>query len=135
VASAPTIALKHFETGIGGMAMPDRMVEALGDLNERIGLVLAGIPAAQRAMGQAQLNQVISRTGYSGPVLDFRRQIGEFASATAVAAVFAAARAGSPNRSEDFAGIRAPGILVLGLGSSLTAMEVSPHEGTTGIGE
>ncbi|MGD9007486.1 MAG: beta-ketoacyl synthase N-terminal-like domain-containing protein [Desulfobacteraceae bacterium] len=135
VANAPTIALKHFETGSGDMAMPDRMVETLGDLNGRIGLVLAGIPAAQRTMGREQLDRFISQTGYSGPVLDYRRQIGEFASATAVAAVFAAALAGDPNRSEDFSGAQAPGILVLGLGSSLTAMEVSPHEGTADIGE
>lgn len=135
VANAPKIALKHFETGIGDMAMPDRMVDALGDLNGRIGLVLAGIPAAQRTTGQEQLDHFISHTGYSGPILDYRRQIGEFASATAIAAVFAAAKASGPNRSADFSGVQATGILVLGLGSSLTAMEVSPHEGTADIGE
>jgi 3-oxoacyl-(acyl-carrier-protein) synthase len=135
VANAPKIALKHFETGFGDPAMPDRMVEALGDPSGRIGLVLAGIPAAQRMMGRAQLDHFISRSGYSGSILDYRRLIGEFASATAVAAVFAAAMAGDPNRSDHSSGVQAPGILVLGLGSSLTAMEVSPHEGTADIGE
>lgn len=135
VANAPTIALTHFETGIGDSAMPDRMVDTLGDRIGRIGLVLAGIPAAQRTLGQLQLDHFISRSGYSGPLFDYRRQIGEFASASAVAAVFAAAMAGGPNRPEDVSGVQAPGILVLGFGSSLTAMEVSPHEGTADIGE
>jgi hypothetical protein len=134
VANAPTIALKHFETGIDASVMPDRMVDTLGDLNGRIGLVLAGIPAAQRTMGQVQLDHFISHTRYSGPILDYRRQIGEFASASAVAAVFAASKAAGPNRSDHCSGVQAPGILVLGLGSSLTAMEVSPHEGTADIG-
>lgn len=135
VDNAPTIALKHFETGIGARAVSDRMADALGDRIGRIGLVLAGIPAAQRTLGQAQLDHFISHTGYSGPILDFRRQIGEFASATAVAAVFAAAKASGPNRFDKSSGVQAPGTLVLGFGSTLTAMEVSPHEGTADIGE
>ena len=136
VPHAPTIALRHFETGIGDRPMPNRMIEALGDPNGRIGLVLAGIPAAQRALGQAQLDHFISATGYAGPILDYRRQTGEFASAAAVAAVFAAAVVSSPNRSDRSSGaLPAPHVLVLGLGSSLTAMEVSPNEGSAGIGQ
>ncbi len=135
VADAPTIALKHFVTGIDDRAMPNRMIAALGDRIGRIGLVLAGIPAAQRAMGQTQLDHFISHTGYSGPILDYRRQIGEFASATAVAAVFAAAMVSGPRRSDSSSGAQAKGVLVLGLGSSLTAIEVSSHEGTANIGQ
>ena len=134
-ANAPTISLKHFETRIGDSIAPDRMVETLGDLNGRIGLVLAGIPAAQRTLGQMQLDHILSHTGYSGPILDYRRQIGDFASASAVATVFAAARTKAIDRSEKASGVQAPAVLVLGLGSSLTAMEVSPHEGTADIGK
>jgi 3-oxoacyl-[acyl-carrier-protein] synthase-1/3-oxoacyl-[acyl-carrier-protein] synthase II len=132
---APTIALKHFETGIGDTVTPDRMADALGDLNSRIDLVLAGIPAAQRNRGQKQLERFISRTGYSGPVLDYRRQIGEFASAGAVATVFAASRVKEAALLPNPSGARPSATLVLGFGSSLTAIEVSPHEGTADIGQ
>jgi hypothetical protein len=134
VTGAPTIALKHFETGVGDRLMPDRLIDALGDRIGRIGLLLAGIPTAQRSMGQTQLDYFIAHTGYSGPIIDYRRQIGEFASASAVAAVFAAAMVKGSNRFENTSDIESPTVLVLGLGSSLTAMEVSPHEGIADIG-
>jgi 3-oxoacyl-(acyl-carrier-protein) synthase len=137
VEGAPTITLNHFETGVGAPPMPDRMIERLGN---RIDLVLAGIPAAQRPQGQAQLDRFIEMTGYSGPILDYRRHIGEFASASAVAAVFAAAMAHPDGaaRSDDAglsAGHGSGTILVLGLGASLTAMEVSPYERTAHFGK
>ena len=143
IEGAPAILLKHFETGNDSMTAPDQMVQALGDLDdfkERIGLILAGIPATQRQQGQAQLNQFISLTGYAGPILDYRKQVGEFASASAVAAVFAAAMVKNqtpplPGRQSGYAsGAYKPAVLVLGLGSTLTAMEVSPHESTPHIG-
>jgi 3-oxoacyl-[acyl-carrier-protein] synthase-1/3-oxoacyl-[acyl-carrier-protein] synthase II len=130
---APAIALKHFETGIDDRVRPDRMADALGQLNNRIDLVLAGIPAAQRKRGREQLDRFISRTGYSGPVLDYRRQIGEFATAGAVATVFAAAMVNGPDRPANASDRRTPAVLVLGFGSSLTAIKVSAYEGTADI--
>jgi 3-oxoacyl-(acyl-carrier-protein) synthase len=135
-AGRPAITLKHFETGAAdGKVMPDRMADSLGDLNSRIDLVLAGIPAAQRATGQQQLDRFISRTGYSGAVVDYRRQLGEFASAGAVATVFAADRVNGTSRSVKPSGDRTSAVLVLGFGLSLTAIEVSSHEGIADIGE
>jgi 3-oxoacyl-(acyl-carrier-protein) synthase len=142
IEGAPAILLRHVETGIDSMTAPNKMVQALGDLDDlkkRIGLVLAGIPAAQRQQGQAQLNQFIALTGYSGPIFDYRKQVGEFASASAVAAVFAAALVKnqtpplSRRQSGNASGALKPVVLVLGLGSTLTAMEVSPYESSPHI--
>lgn len=140
VEGAPTITLKHFETGAGATPLPDRMIERLGDWTDRIGLVLAGIPAAQRPQGQAQLDRFIETTGYTGPILDYRRHIGEFASASAVAAVFATAMTHKdggvrPDDNGLSSGHGSRAVLVLGLGSSLTAMEISPYECTAHFGK
>jgi hypothetical protein len=55
------------------------------------GAVFAGLPAAFRNIGREQLDSFIQTTGFNGPVIDYRRHVGEFASASAVAAVLAVA--------------------------------------------
>lgn len=96
------------------------------------GAVFAGLPAASRNIGQEQLDSFIQTTGFNGPVIDYRRYVGEFASASAVAAVLAVAllktgkipHALAEKESVD---LRGKGILLLGLGHFITAAAI--HHG------
>jgi 3-oxoacyl-(acyl-carrier-protein) synthase len=96
-------------------------------VSRRYGLVLAGLPAACRTLAQTQLEAWLSASGYAGPLIDYRRLTGDFASASALAAVWAAALKCS---DEDKPGqaICPPdkGILILNLGRVVSAMEVAP---------
>ena len=95
----------------------------------KYGLVLAGIPAARAEEGEARLQRILQCTGMSLPVVRYRDQTGEFASASAVAAVLAAALVRQdkvPAALTGGAGIALAGrhILVLGLSARLSAMEL-----------
>ncbi|RUM36903.1 MAG: hypothetical protein DSY57_04980 [Desulfobulbus sp.] len=96
-------------------------------LQNRIGLVLAGIPAADKSQAEEQLRQFLVRAESCVPVIRYRQRIGEFATATATAAVLAATLVDRRNAG-DLGGTGQPigphgGVLVLGLGSTITAME------------
>jgi len=94
------------------------------------GLIMAGIPAAADQEGRQQLAEFISKTALAVPVLHYRQFTGQFASASALAAVMAVQFL---QRGEFPAGLVAAGskgfslsgkkILVLGLGTAITAME------------
>jgi 3-oxoacyl-[acyl-carrier-protein] synthase-1/3-oxoacyl-[acyl-carrier-protein] synthase II len=110
------------------------LVERLGGaerVRARFGLVLAGVPAACRPEGDAQLDAFRAICGRDLPVVDYRRWVGEFASASAVAACLAVgfvAEGAAPGplcggRAATFAG---KGCLVIGFGRALTAVEVRP---------
>ena len=115
----------------------DAIAELVGRLggaeriHARFGVILAGIPAAHRRAGEAQLEAFRSACGLRLPVVDYRRWVGEFASASAVAAFLAvgfAAEGAVPaalcdGRPESFPG---KGCLVIGFGKTLTAVEVRP---------
>lgn len=130
--SGPLIELKYFKTGLereqDDPLEPETLVNQLGGaetVRGRYGLILAGIPAARRALGDAQLDKFLNLTGYTGKVVDYRRLTGEFATAASVATVFAVSLVNgdgalAPN---PIAAITA--VLVLGLGSALTAIEVA----------
>ena len=95
-------------------------------------LILVGIPAAMYSDGTKQLDQFMTLSKLTAPVIHYRKIIGEFGSASAVAAALAAAFLDSG---------RVPGaltggvdidisdkrcrILILGLGDYVTAMELS----------
>ena len=96
-------------------------------LQNRIGLVLAGIPAADKSQAEEQLRQFLARAESGVPVIRYRKRIGEFATATATAAVLAATLVDRRNAG-DLGATGQPigphgGVLVLGLGSTITAME------------
>ncbi len=109
----------------------ESLVQACGGqdyLQQRCRLILAGIPAAGSAAGEEQLRKFLARVRAVVPVFRYRRQIGEFASATAVAAVLAATileKGDSADLSADgrpvFSGHDS--IFVLGLGATITVME------------
>ena len=110
------------------------LVNALGGgerIREKFGVILSGIPAAQREMGEGQLNEFLSMTGYAYPVINYRRLIGEFASASAVAAVLAVSfvKAGVVPGNiyhQSPVPLRGQGVLVLGFGNYVTAVEIRP---------
>ena len=118
--------------GRGGDDLPERMIAALGGaaaLRQRTAAVFAGIPVAERAEGDRQLTRFFDLIGTPLPVCRYRNFTGEFASASAVAAVMAAAFTelgrvpGILVRDNDI--VLHPGdrLLVLGTGQCLTAME------------
>jgi 3-oxoacyl-(acyl-carrier-protein) synthase len=93
-------------------------------------LLMAGIPAGEQQQGESQLSRFMSQTGLTIPVIRYRRWVGEFASASAVAAVLAASflasgqAPGTLLSGESLAlGSDDDAILVLGLGQYLSAME------------
>ncbi len=94
-------------------------------------LILAGIPAAGYEVGQKQLKQFITLAKPSSPVVEYRKFIGEFTSASAVATAIAASFFKSGIIPGALAGgsdivitNRASKILVLGLGQYVTALEL-----------
>ncbi len=110
------------------------LIRALGGgkrITEQFGAVMAGIPAAQRAQGTKQLEDFISLAEYPHPVIDYRRSVGEFASASAVASVLAVSFVNAGEIPENVCSrqnvpLRGRGVLVLGFGRFVTAVEVSP---------
>ena len=110
------------------------LINALGGrerINDKFGALMAGIPAAQKEKGEGQLNKFLSLTGYPHPVIDYRRFVGEFASASAVAAILAV----STVNADEIPGnvchqgpvpLRGKGVLVMGFGNYITAMEIKP---------
>lgn len=108
------------------------LVESLGGtdrINNDYGVIFAGIPGASRERAMVQLKTFISLTGFKNPVIDYRRLTGEFASASAVAAVMAVKfleHGAIPGPL--FGGtnllLKGRGALVIGLGNFVTSMEV-----------
>ncbi|MCF8144862.1 MAG: beta-ketoacyl-[acyl-carrier-protein] synthase family protein [Deltaproteobacteria bacterium] len=98
-------------------------------VRKKYGAVFAGIPAACRKTGEAQLREFLSMSGFEGPVIDYRRVTGEFASASAVAAVLALQCVDQGELPGGLHGGKAidlkdKGILLVGLGDFVTAIEV-----------
>ena len=100
-------------------------------IRERFGLILAGIPASFRDRGRRQGDAFLAETGYTHPFVDYRRFVGECASASAVAAVLAVLFTEKGTVPEGVCGgepvdLDGRGILVLGFGRHVTALEVTP---------
>jgi len=113
----------------------DSLIKALDGVqtvNDKYALLLVGIPAALREKGEDQLAHFLAQSGLQAPVIRYRQFTGEFASASAVAAVMAASFLASgkvpgpfvSGNSLELAGNN-QAILVLGLGRYLSAMEFS----------
>jgi 3-oxoacyl-(acyl-carrier-protein) synthase len=111
----------------------EALVDSLATLDKlgEYALILAGIPAAMHEEGAKQLEQFMALSKLSVPVVDYRKSIGEFASASAVATVLAASFLESgviPGALTGGSDIvitgRTSKILVLGLGQYITAIEL-----------
>jgi 3-oxoacyl-(acyl-carrier-protein) synthase len=130
----PRVTLKYFAAASEDHSSIRELVDRLGGAEAvpaRYGLILAGIPAAYRALCRDQLSAFKEATGHRAEVIDYRRLTGEFAASTAVAAVFAASLV-QAGRIPDAAPEKRPShphagaVLILGLGTVLSAIEVSP---------
>lgn len=131
-ASGLRIALIFFENSSNNPSIVQSLLNHLREPDEirsKYGAVFAGMPMGERANCEKQLSEIFSAVGFSGPVIDFRKFTGEFGSATAAAAALAVrfVRNGKiPGYLSD--GMETPlngkGILLLGLGRFLTAIEV-----------
>jgi 3-oxoacyl-(acyl-carrier-protein) synthase len=94
---------------------------------ERIGAVMVGIPAACREAVAPRLVAFWHHLAFKGPVIDYRRYFGEFGSVSAVAAVAALAlvergAVPAPLAAEGERPLAGRGILLLGLGTTLSTM-------------
>ncbi len=95
--------------------------------SDKIGAVMVGIPAAGRNAVTPHLEALWARLGFKGPVIDYRRYFGEFASASAVAAVAALALLSRGAIPAALAGgaewpLAGRSILLLGVGETITTM-------------
>ena len=108
-----------------------QQVEQQQPLNDRYGVILAGLPAACRSEGEIQLQTLLALTGFIHPVIDYRKLTGEFASASAVAAVMAVnflqkGHIPGPLCKGKPVNLGEKGALIVGTGDFITAMEVMP---------
>ena len=110
------------------------LIDQLGgpeNIQDRFGVILAGIPAADRSAAEAQMDNFLSFSRIHLPVIDYRKYTGDFASASAVAvtiAVHLVQQGSVPGffREGKDLFLNSKGILVIGLGSYITAVEVCP---------
>jgi 3-oxoacyl-(acyl-carrier-protein) synthase len=115
----------------GGDGIPP-LIKALGGperIRDRFGAVFVGIPASTRPRGEAYIASFIQRAGFTGVIVDYRRVTGEFSGASAVAAALAidtVCRGVLPPHlsGKGEACLDGKGILLLGLGEYVTAIEV-----------
>jgi 3-oxoacyl-(acyl-carrier-protein) synthase len=116
----------------------DLLIASLGGVQAIAGkyaLLLVGIPAETREEGEAQLVRFLEGSESKAPFIRYRELIGEFASASAVAAAMAVSLLGGDAPPETVLSTmpevppvlvkKGQAILVLGLGHYLTAMEIS----------
>jgi 3-oxoacyl-(acyl-carrier-protein) synthase len=98
-----------------------RLIEVLGkdSLQKECHMILAGIPASDGARGEMQLDDFMKQTELDIPVIHYRKFTGEFASASAVAAVMAS------YLLEENIVEAGKNILLLGFGRNLTAIRFS----------
>lgn len=128
----PVITPEFYAAGGERLSAIPELLAALGgaaEIRRRFGAVMVGIPGAARDVAEKQLTAFLDLSGLSAPVIDYRRHIGEFAAASAVAAVLAlefvkdGAVSGGLCPGKDCRLID-KGILVLGLGPWVTAVAV-----------
>jgi 3-oxoacyl-[acyl-carrier-protein] synthase-1/3-oxoacyl-[acyl-carrier-protein] synthase II len=131
-APGPTIALLAYRYDAGAAAV-HHLIEVLGGgraVRQSHGAILVGIPAAHAAQAALDLSTFVAASGFDGPVIDYRRTIGQFGAASAVGAVLAlqmvqaravpAALAGGVERP-----LESKGVLLLGLGAYLSAVRIA----------
>jgi len=116
------VAIKLPFYGKTSKTVLEKMLASLGGkeiIQGKCAMILAGIPAAQEIEGEQQLNAFMQATSIDVPVIHYRKFTGEFASASAVAAVMATQLLES---GEIPAGKQ---VLILGFGKTQTAMQLA----------
>ena len=123
-----------FENNSNNPSIVQSLLHTLGgpdEIRSKYGAVFAGMPAGERAIWEKQIPEIISAVDFNGPVIDFRKFTGEFGSATAAAAAIAVRFVQNGKVPGYLSGgaeipLSGKGILLLGLGRFLTAIEVLP---------
>jgi 3-oxoacyl-[acyl-carrier-protein] synthase-1/3-oxoacyl-[acyl-carrier-protein] synthase II len=99
-----------------------------GRINSAYGALLAGVPKRCRSEGERQLQAFLSLSEFKNPVIDYRKIVGEYASASAVASVIAArlikeGKIPAPLCHGHTFHLNGKGVLVIGVGEFITATE------------
>ncbi|MEJ2231876.1 MAG: beta-ketoacyl synthase chain length factor [Nitrospirales bacterium] len=130
----PKICPVFFENSHDNTHIISTLIDKLGgfrEIEKRFGTILAGIPSAFRQKGEKQFHEFLALSDFHRPVIDYRRLTGEFASASAVATAFAAQfiQNGKIPASlcygDDYS-LNGKGILIVGFGKFITAIEIVP---------
>jgi len=132
--TGPTVALLEYRFGTDQDSMVC-LTQRLGGpdgIDRDFGAILAGLPAGNGAQAAGQLADFLSQSHFNGPVIDYRRIVGQFGAASAVAAVLALHMLGLDTVPAALAGgfpapLGGKGILLLGLGPCLSAVRISPQ--------
>ena len=130
--SGPRLTPLFHENTNGNPHVISSLNQCLGGsekINHDFGAVFAGLPAQSDAISRKQLDLFIQTNGFNGPVIDYRRYLGEFASASAVATVLAVSllntgEISSKLTEKEDVDLNGKGILLLGLGNFVTAVAV-----------
>jgi 3-oxoacyl-(acyl-carrier-protein) synthase len=126
------IHLRFYENFQNNPDVIAALVRKLGgplQINIAYGLLLVGIPGGCRKKGQSQLTTFLRSASFESPVIQYRRITGEFASASAVAAVIASkflieGKIPGPLLNGQCHQLHGKGVLILNLGEYITAMEL-----------
>lgn len=130
--AGPRLTPLFYENAHENPRVVSSLIQSLGGaekINLDFAAAIVGLPAASRVMGREQLDSFVQITGFNGPLIDYRRYVGEFASASAVAAVLAVAllkTGGIPDAltEKDRVDLKGKGLLLLGMGKFITAVTV-----------
>ena len=134
-ASGFTIQPVFFESRENNPEVISSLIQRLEQpqqINNRYGVILAGLPAACRREGQMQLQNLLSLSGFNHPVIDYRKITGEYASASATATVMAVkflqeGKLPEPLCEGKPVDLGEKGALIIGTGDFITALEVMPQ--------
>jgi 3-oxoacyl-(acyl-carrier-protein) synthase len=126
------IKLIFFENFSKNPSIVRSLVRHLGEsekIRSKYGAVFVGMPAGERGICKKQVGEIFSAADFNGPVIDFRKFTGEFGSASAAATALAVRLVRNGKIPGYLSGgeetsLHGKGILLLGLGSFLTAVEV-----------
>ena len=130
----PTVALLEYRFCLD-LDYTAGLVERLGGsdgVGRDYGAILAGLPAYGCTQAARQLAGFLSQSRFGGPVIDYRRIVGQFGAASAVAVVLAVQMVNRGLVPAPLAGgsdvpLNGKGILVLGLGTYLSAVRIAPQ--------
>jgi len=132
--SSASLAVPYMERFSDPEQAVGPLLEALGGparVRREFGAIFVGIPAASRELGDELLARFVTAAAFTGPVVDYRRFTGEYATAAATATVLATELVSAADIPASLAGGRAcplggRGILMLSLGAQTAAVEVGP---------
>ena len=125
------ISLPFFERTGNNSNVIQSLINSLGGVEaicSKYGAILTGIPLAEIDRGQKQKRKFITATQFKNPAIDYREITGEFACASAIAAVLAVRWVDEGKIPQALCQknihLDNRGILILGFGRFVTCMEV-----------